>query len=141
MSTFTPRVAVFAKNCYISGQRDCLVYQEKRFRAADVADPLKNSATRFCLVSQVKLVDVADFCVADCFRQLRGGWSEKVYFFVRTVLFGSYAPRKRWHLNEFRAHAYVQIRGSTKEKPLYSSVLRYFFAPLPAWGGFFHDHD
>lgn len=75
-----PDVAVLLKNCYISGQHDCLVYQAKRFRLADVADLLKKSATRFCLVSQVKLVDVADFRVADCFRQLRGGWSEKVYF-------------------------------------------------------------
>ena len=83
MNTSTPSgpdVAVLLMNCYISGQHDCLGYQEKRFRVADVADPLKKSVTRFCLVSQVKLVDVADFRVADCFRQLRGGWSEKVYF-------------------------------------------------------------
>lgn len=87
MSTFTPRVAVFAKNCYISGQHDCLVYQAKRFRLADVADLLIKSATRFCLVSQAKLVDVADFRVADFFRQLRSGWSGKVHFLCRRCTF------------------------------------------------------
>ena len=75
-----PDVAVLLKNCYISGQHDCLVYQAKRFRLADVADLLIKSATRFCLVSQAKLVDVADFRVADFFRQLRSGWSGKVHF-------------------------------------------------------------
>lgn len=83
-----PDVAVLLKNCYISGQHDCLVYQEKRFRIADVADPLKISATRFCLVSQAKLVDVADFRVADFFfSQPRSGWSEKVYFFCTHCTF------------------------------------------------------
>ena len=62
-----PDVAVLLKNCYISGQHDWLVYQAKRFRVVDVADLLKKSATRFCLVSQAKLVDVADFRVADFF--------------------------------------------------------------------------
>ena len=75
-----PDVAVLLKNCYISGQHDWLVYQAKRFRVVDVADLLKKSAIRFCLVSQAKLVNVADFRVADYFRQLRSGWSEIVYF-------------------------------------------------------------
>lgn len=83
----SPDVAVLLKNCYIGGQHDCLVYQAKRSRVADVADLLEKSATPFCLVSQAKLVDVADFRVADFFRQPRSDWSEKVYFFCTRCTF------------------------------------------------------